>query len=154
MNLCASVSLWFLVLSLLVQEPAPPLRVVVGLTDDQQLLLSDVRFNGFIETRDGGGAVLLYRQKAFHGEMNVNAIDRIDVDYKRGQPFPLVITMRNGQKLEVQADRRQFLTVSGKTENGTVTIKHPEPITTPPDARTRKPNRARDLTIRYIEFVP
>src|SRR5438034_9357508 len=120
-----------LALFLVFQNPAPPAapRVVVGLVDDQQLVVENPKFSGFIETRDRDGeAVLMYRQEHFHGELSISSVSRIDFgEYKKGKPLDLTVTLRNGQKLEVQAERRDYVTVQGKTDVGTITIKHPDP---------------------------
>ena len=139
-----------LVLLLWLQTPARP--VIIGLGDGQQLLLQNPRFSGFIEDRDSD-AVLMYRQANFHGELPLKSISRIDFgEYKQGKPFPLTVTLKNGQKLEVQSERRDFVMVKGSTDAGSVTIKHPDPISSPVELSTRKPNRKADLTIQYLEF--
>ena len=134
------------------QTPAPALRVIVGLVDGQQLLVQDPQFSGFIETR-GDTAELRYRQATFHGEFDLKAISRVDFDeYEKGKPFRLTVTLKNGQKIQVQSEGPKFLTVKGKTDVGTVTIKHPDPIFSPVKLTTNSPNRQRDLRITYLEF--
>lgn len=134
------------------QTAAPPATsVVVGLLDGQQLIVENPEFSGFIESR-GDASILMYRQENFRGELLLNAIQRIDFGYKKGQPFPLTVTLKNGQKLEVQAERRDFLTIKGRTGLGTVTINHPDPVSSTVRLSTRKPDRKNDLTIQYLEF--
>lgn len=138
-------------LMFLLQTPASQ-TVVVGLGDGQQLVVENPEFAGFIEGRSGD-AVLMYRQQTFHGEMPMRAIARIEFGaYKKGQPFPMTVTLKNGQKLEVVSERRDFVTLKGRTEFGTVTIKHPDPVSAPVKLGTKKPNRKDDLTIQYLEF--
>jgi hypothetical protein len=126
--------------------------VVVGLLDGQQLLVEDPHFTGFIESRDDGNVVLLYREKQFRGEMNLTAIQRIDFSYTSGEPFHLSVTLKNGQKLNVNSDRRDYLIVKGSTETGSVLIQHPDPTSTVVRMSSRKTDRRKDLTIQYLEF--
>ena len=134
------------------QTSAPAERVVVGLVDQQQVLVENPRFSGFIQTRSGE-SVLMYRQENFHGEMPVRSIARIDFgEYRRGMPLQLTVTLKNGQKLEVQTERRDVLMVQGRTDTGMVVIKHPDPLNAPQRLGGRKPNRREDLTISYLEF--
>jgi hypothetical protein len=63
-----------------------------------------------------------------------------------------MITLRNGQCLQVESERRDFVSVRGKTDFGTITIKHPDPISGPVRLSTRKADRKKDLTIRYLEI--
>jgi len=129
-----------------------PGAVVVGLEDGQKLVVEDPEFSGFIEGR-GDQAFLIYRQEKFHGQMPLNAVSRIDFGkYKRGESFPLTVTLKSGKKLEVQSERRYFVMVRGKTDFGNVTIKHPDPISAPLRLSTASPNRKNDLTIQYLEF--
>lgn len=138
-------------LVLLFQTPAVP-TVVVGLDDGQQLVVENPEFAGFIEGRSGD-AVLLYRHENFHGELPMRAVSRIDFgQYRRGRPYSMTVTLRNGRKLEVESERRDFVTLKGRTEFGIVTINHPDPITYPLRLSTRKPDRKNDLTIQYLEF--
>jgi len=130
----------------------PGQKVLVGLDDGRQLSVADPEYTGFIEGRSGD-AVLMYRQQDFHGEMPMKAISRIDFrPYKKGKAFPMTITLRNGQTLEVESERRDFVSLRGKTEFGTVTIKNPDPTSVPVKLTTKKPNRKKDLTIQYLEF--
>ncbi|HYR86980.1 MAG TPA: hypothetical protein VE422_23045 [Terriglobia bacterium] len=141
-------------LLLWLQVPAPAVipMVIVGLGDGQQLVLNSANFKGFIDGRDRD-AVLMYRQENFHGEMPLNAISRIEFGrYRKGRPFPMTVTLRNGQTLEVEAERSDFVMVKGKTDFGSVTIKHPDPISAPVKIRTSRPDRKNDLTIQYLEF--
>src|SRR5439155_10719145 len=134
------------------QTPATAPRVIVGLVDGQQLLVEDPQFSGFIETR-GNDAGLKYRQQTFHGDLDLKSVSRVDFDeYKKGQPFSLTVTLKNGQKIQVQSEGPKFLTVKGRTDVGTVTIKHPDPISSPVKLTTKAANRKRDLTINYLEF--
>ncbi len=144
-----NVLLFFGLQSLLpVQAP----RVIVGLLDEQQVVVENPRFSGFIQTR-GDDAVVMYRQENFHGELSLKSVSRIDFgEYRRARPLRLTITLKNGQKLEVESERRDVLMVQGRTDTGTVIIKHPDPLTAPTRLGKRKPNREDDLTITYLEF--
>ncbi len=136
------------------QEPAvpPPLHVIVGLVDGQQLLVENPQFSGFIETR-GNDAGLKYRQDNFHGNLTVKSISRLDFEgYKKGKPFRLTVTLKSGQKIQVESEGPKFLVVKGQTDVGTVTIKHPDPTSSPVKITTKGPNRRRDLKITYLEF--
>jgi len=134
------------------QSPAAVQIVLVGLQDGTQVTVGNPEFSGFIDSRNGD-AVLFYRERSLHGEMPVRTIAKIDFGpYSTGKPFPLKITLRNGEQLNVETERRDFLTIKGRTENGIVTIKHPDPISAPIRLSTKKANRAKDLTIQYLEF--
>ena len=129
-----------------------PAVVVVGLVDDQKLVVENPKFTGFLETRDND-AILKYRENEFHGELSVRSISRIDFrEYDKNRPFLLTVTLTNGQKLEVQSEGKEFLMVQGQTDFGNVTIKHPDPLVSGVRLRTKKPDRKRDLTIQYLEF--
>jgi hypothetical protein len=144
------VSLFF---ALLLQAPVavPGQKVIVGLDDGQQIIVADPEFSGFIEGRSGD-AILMYRQENFHGEMPLRTIQRIEFgDYRKGKPFQMTVTLRNGQKLQVENERREFVTLKGKTDFGMVTVRHPDPISNPVNVGTRKPNRRKDLTIHFLE---
>ncbi len=147
------MTIWIPFLLLMLQTPAGAGQtVVVGLGDGQQLVIENPEFSGFIEGRNGD-AVLMYRQINFHGEMPVKTVSRIEFgEYKKGRPFEMTVTLRNGQKLDVHSERRDFVTVKGKTEFGTVTIKHPDPVSSSVKLNTKKPDRKNDLSIRYLEF--
>src|SRR5579885_1673045 len=96
-------------LALLLQTPAPGQKVVVGLLDGQQVTVSDPEFPGFIDGRSGD-AVLMYHQGNYHGEMPLKTVARIEFGpYRKGKPFALVVTLRNGQTLEVESERRDFV---------------------------------------------
>src|SRR5439155_25492845 len=96
-------------------------------------------------------AVLKYRQEKLHGQMPTKAISKIEFgEYKRGQPIGLTITLRNGQKLEAQSEHRNFLMLNGKTDRGAITIKHPDPVSAPLRLSSKKPDRKKDLTIRFL----
>jgi hypothetical protein len=134
------------------QTPPATGQVIVGLVDGRQLLVEDPQFSGFIETR-GNDAGLKYRQKTFRGDLDVKSISRVDFDeYIRGEPFRLTVTLKNGQKIQIQSQGPKFLMVKGRTDVGTVTIKHPDPISAPVRVTTKAANRKRDLTISYLEF--
>jgi hypothetical protein len=127
-------------------------KVVVGLDDGMTVTVENPEYGGFIDGRSGD-AVLMYREKAFHGEMPLKTISRIDFGpYKKGKPFPLKVKLRTGEELNVESERRDFIEIRGKSEYGTVTIKHPDPVSVPVKLTTRKPNRKKDLTIQYLEF--
>ena len=141
-----------LFLAVLLQTPAPAQKVVVGLSDGQQLVVENPEFSGFIQGRDGD-AILMYRRENVHGEMPVKTISRIEFGaYEKGKPFAMTVTLRSGQKLEVHSERRDFVTLRGKTDFGTVTIKHPDPVSAPVKLSIKKPDRKKDLTIQYLEF--
>ena len=72
--------------------------------------------------------------------------------YRKDKPFSLKVTLRNGDQLDVETERRDFVSIKGRTEFGTVTIKHPDPISATVRLSTKKPNRKKDLTIQYLEF--
>jgi hypothetical protein len=42
--------------------------------------------------------------------------------------------------------------IRGKTDFGTVTIKHPDPLSTALRITNRSPDRKNDVTIQYLEF--
>ena len=135
----------------MLQTPARQV-VLVGLGDGQQIVVQNPEFAGFIEGRSGE-AVLMYRQENFHGEMPTKTISRIEfLPYKKGKPFPMTVTLKNGQKLDVESERRDFFTVKGKTDFGTVTIRHPDPVSSIVKITTKKPNRKNELTVQYLEF--
>ena len=139
-----------IVLFFWLQVPAP--TVIVGLVDNRQLVVEDPQFSGFIKMRDND-AVLMYRQKSLHAELSVKSISRVDFgEYKKGGPFQLTITLRNGQKLEVQSERRDVLMVQGRSDGGTVTVKHPDPLSSVVKITTQKTDRKDGLTIAYLEF--
>jgi hypothetical protein len=144
-----SLSLLF---ALLLQTPPPAQTVIVCLLDGQQIVMENPEFTGFIQGRSAD-AVLIYRHNGFHGEMPVSKISRIEFGpYQKGGPFAMLVTLRNGEKLNVLSEYRGYVMVRGNTEAGSVTIKHPDPISTPIKLSTRKPNRKNDLTIQYLEF--
>src|SRR5262245_6432040 len=92
------------VLALWLQAPVP--GVIVGLNDGQQLMIQNPQFSGFIQSRDSG-VVLMYRQAKFHGELPLTAVSRIDfVEYRRGGPFVLAVTLKDGRKIEVESERK------------------------------------------------
>lgn len=127
------------------------MTVIVGMMDGKQVALENPRFTGFIESRDSGDAILLYREGAVHGELKVSAIQRMDFAYKKGKPFMLSITLKDGKKMEVTT-ARAFVSVKGDTATGTATIDHPSPTSAPTRLSSRAPNRKNDLTIQYLEF--
>jgi hypothetical protein len=127
-------------------------KVVVGLDDGMTVTVENPEYGGFIDGRSGD-AVLIYREKTFHGEMPLKTISRIDFGpYKKGRPFSLKVKLRTGEELNVESERRDYVEIHGKSEFGTVTIKHPDPVSAPVKLTTRKPNRKKDLTIQYLEF--
>jgi hypothetical protein len=141
-----------LLIALLFQTPAPAPKVVVGLINGQQVVVEDPEFYGFIHGRSQD-SVLFYRRQSVHGVMPTKTIARIDFgEYKKGQPATLLVTLRNGQKLEVQTERAPFLMLRGNSEVGIVIIKHPDPLSGPLRLTTNKPDRKNDLTIQYLEF--
>lgn len=141
-----------LVLVLQTQTTAPVQKVVVGLEDGHEITLQDAVFTGFIEGH-GGEALLTYREGSIHGEVPVKNVSRIEFrPYKKGKPFSLTVTLRNGQVLEVEAEHRDYVSLRGATDAGVVTIKQPDPISGPVEVTTKKPNRKKDLTIQYLEF--
>ena len=66
----------------------------------------------------------------------------------------VVVGPDDGMKVTTDApdERRDFLTIRGKTDFGTVTIKHPDPVSSLVKLVTGKPNRKKGLTIQYLEF--
>jgi hypothetical protein len=132
----------------------PAQKVVVGLEDGNQLVLENPEFSGFIQGRSGE-AVLMYRKAKFHGEVAMSAVSRIEFGaYRKDRPFALTVIFRNGQKLEVETEHRDFIILRGQTAVGTVTIKHPDPRSAPLGLKNGKPNRKADLTIQYLQFPP
>ena len=141
----------YLLLVLLLQAPQ---SVIVGLNDGMRVAVDTPDFSGFIDGK-GTDAVLLYREKTFHGEMPLKTISRIEFGpYKKGKPFQLKVTLRNGDELNVESERRDFVTIRGKTDFGIVTIKHPDPLGAPLKLTTGKSDRKKSLTIQYLEFPP
>lgn len=142
-----------LLLGLFVQAAAPAApRVVIGLTDGQQLVVENPLFAGIVRGRSAD-AVLTYRQEKVHGRMQAASIARIDFgEYRKGEPFLLTVTLRNGQKMQVESERYDYLTVSGRTGIGDVTVRHPDPIVAPLRLNRKDADRKDDLTIQYLEF--
>jgi hypothetical protein len=137
---------------MLLQTPVRTPVVTVGLEDGRTVTIENPEFTGFIES-SFGAAVLMYRQNDLHGELLLSNISRIDFGrYERGRPFAMDVTLRNGQRLAVVSEHRNYLMVRGKTDIGTVIIKYPDPISAPLKLSTKRPNRKRDLTIQYLEF--
>jgi hypothetical protein len=129
-----------------------PQTVIVGLDDGMKVIVDTPDFSGFIEGK-GADAVLLYHEKTFHGEMPVKTIARIEFGpYKKGKPFQLKVTLRSGDELNVESERRDFVTIRGNTDFGVITIKDPDPLSAPLKLTTGKPNRKKSLTIQYLEF--
>jgi len=126
--------------------------VVIGFQDGMKVTVGNPEFSGFIEGRSGD-ALLSYRQGSVHGEMPVRTIDKIEFGpYRRDKPFSLKVTLRNGDQLNVETERRDFVSIKGRTDLGLVTIKHPDPISATVRLSTKRPNRKKDLTIQYLEF--
>jgi hypothetical protein len=141
-----------LLLAFFFQAPLKGPVVVVGLTDGQKVVVQNPQFSGFLETRDAE-TVLIYRHNHVHGRMPAGVISRIDFGvYKKGRPFLITVSLRNGQRLEVESERHLFVRVQGQTELGPVSIKHPDPIPGPLRLSTNPPDRYNDLTIQYLEF--
>jgi hypothetical protein len=146
-----------LFVSLLLQNPVVPTpttsqKVVVGLKDGQELLVENPEFTGFIQGHNAD-AVVMYHHGDFHGELPLKTIEKIEFGpYKRGQTFAMTITLRNGQVLLVESERRNFVSLRGKTDFGIVTIRQPDPISAPVRLTTRKADRKKDLTIQYLEI--
>ena len=126
--------------------------VLACLTNGSQVTIQDPQFTGFIETRGEGQAFLLYRQDGLRGEISTDRISRIVFGYQRGRPFPLVVTLKDGQSLQVQSNRRDFLQIRGMGPNGTVMLQHPDPLSVPLKLTTHSPDRLHDLTISCLEF--
>jgi len=129
-------------------------RVIVELLDGRQLSVENPQFSGFIRGK-GGDAVLMYRQQNLHSELPTHSIAKIEFGrYKGGKPFAMLITLKNGQTLEAESERQNYVMLTGRTDIGTVTIKHPDPISSPVRLTTHKPDRHKDLTIQSLEFPP
>ena len=142
-----------LLMAVLLQTSGPTLAMkVVVMTGGQQVVIENPEFSGFIQGRSGD-AVLVYRQQKVHGRMPVVLIAKIELgEYRKGQPVAMTVTLKDGQRLNVESDPQQFLTLRGKTELGMVTIKHPDPVSAPLRLSTQSRDRKRDLTIQYLEF--
>src|SRR5205807_3882885 len=98
------------------QQTAAAQTVIVGLDDGTKVTLENPEFTGFIDGRSGD-AVLMYRERNFHGEMPLKTISRIEFgQYKSGKPFSIRVTLRNGGQLDVESERRDFVIVKGKSE--------------------------------------
>ena len=146
--------MWILNLSLmlLLQAPATTNQVVVGLIDGQKVVVHNPKFNGFIRGQDGE-IVLTYRLNHVHGQMPASVICKIEFGfYNKRRPFPMTVTLKNGQRLEVEGTGSNYVTLDGDTDIGAVRIKHPDPISTPLRLTKKIPNRSRDLSIQYLEF--
>jgi hypothetical protein len=141
-----------LFLGLLLQAPAPVEKVVVGLLDGREIVIENPEFSGFIQGR-GNAAVLNYRQQKIHGRMQAKTISRIEFGpYRKEGPFVMTLMLKDGQKLLVESEWQDYLMLRGNTVLGPVMIKHPDPISPPLQMSTKKPDRQKDLTIRYLEF--
>lgn len=141
-----------LFLVLLLQAPAPGQKIIVGLKDGQELMMQDPEYTGFIDGHSGD-AVLMYHQGDFHGEMPLKTVARIEFGpYRKGRPFSMTVTLKSGQTIQVESERRDFLSLRGKTDFGVVTIKQPDPESSPVGLTTSKRNRKKDLTIQYLEI--
>jgi hypothetical protein len=142
-----------LVIALLLQAPvpAPPMKVVV-MTGGQQVVIESPEFTGFIQGRSAD-AVLIYRQQTVHGRMPVGLIAKIELgEYRKGRPVAMTVTLKDGQSLKLESYQQEFLILRGKTELGTITIKHPDPVSAPLRLSSKPSDRKRDLTIQYLEF--
>ena len=143
-----------LLLGLFLQQPVPVPKVVVGLIGGRQVIIENPEFTGFIQGRSPD-AILTYRRQSVHGQMPTSAISRIEFGpYQKDKPFALIVTLRDGLQLELDAERQNFLTVKGKSEFGTVLINHPDPVAATLRLSTKKPDRKENLTIQYLEFPP
>jgi len=137
---------------LLLQAPVAPTQVVVGLIDGQKVVIHNPKFNGFIRGRDGE-IVLAYRQNHVRGLMPASVISKIEFGfYDKHRPFPMTVTLKNGERLEVEGTGSNYVTVNGDTDVGAVRIKHPDPISTPLRLSDDIPNRRKHLSIQYLEF--
>ena len=144
------------------QVPSPPPQaalpatagqtVVIGFQDGMKVTVGNPEFSGFIEGRSGD-ALLSYREGSVHGEMPVRTIAKIEFGpYRRDKSLSLKVTLVNGDQHTVETERRDFVSIKGRTDLGMVTIKHPDPISSTVRLSTKKPNRKKDLTIQYLEF--
>ena len=142
-----------LLIALLLQAPVPaPAMKVVVMTGGQQVVIENPEFTGFIQGRSAD-AVLVYRQQTVRGRMPVSLIARIELgEYRKGRPVAMTVTLKDGQSLKLESDQQKFLMLRGKTELGTVTIKHPDPVSAPLRLSTNPSDRKKDLTIQYLEF--
>jgi hypothetical protein len=61
--------------------------VLVGLMDGRQVRIDNPRFEGFIQSREDSPVVLIYRQDSVRGEIPIDSVVRIDLGYKKGDPF-------------------------------------------------------------------
>jgi hypothetical protein len=139
-----------LLIVLLLQAPVA-MKVVV-MTGGQQVVIENPEFSGFIQGRSAD-AVLVYRQQTVRGRLPVSLIFKIELgEYRRGQPVAMRVTLKDGQTLKLESDQQEFVTLRGKTELGTVTIKHPDPVSGPLRLSTKPSDRRKDLTIQYLEF--
>jgi hypothetical protein len=85
--------------------------------------------------------------------MPLKDISRIQFGpYKKGQPFSMIVTLRNGQTVHLESERRNYISLRGKTELGSVLINHPDPLSAPVKLTTHPSNRKQDLTIQYLEI--
>jgi hypothetical protein len=142
-----------IVLMLQVPAPAPASggKVVVGLDGGQTVTVEDPEFSGFIAGHNGD-AILMYRQGHIHGQMPLKIVSRIEFEpYQKGKPFLLAVTLKTGEILHVESEYRDHVTVRGRTDVGIVTIRHPDPVSTPVQL-DKKTNRSKDLTILYLEI--
>ena len=119
----------------------------------KKLSIENPKFNGFIRGQDGE-IVLAYRQNHVHGLMpdERHFENRVRLLRQRHRPFPMTVTLRNGQKARGRRDGSNYVTVNGDTDIGTVRIKHPDPISTPLRLSNDIPNRRKHLSIQYLEF--
>jgi hypothetical protein len=140
-----------LLLVLVFQVPAAGGRVVVGLDGGQIVTVQDPEFFGFIDGHSGD-AILMYRQGHIHGQMPLKTVARIEFEpYQKGKPFSMAVTLRTGEILHLESEHRDHVTVRGRTDLGIVTIRHPDPVSTPVQLG-KKTNRTKDLTIQYLEI--
>jgi len=122
-----------LVVSLL-QQPPPVEQVVVGMLDGSQVTIANPEFTGFIQGHFPD-AVLIYRLQSVHGQMPLKTISKLEFGpYEKGRPFAITVTLKNGEKLQVESERHDYITLAGKTNLGLVRIKQPGPF--PRNARS------------------
>lgn len=140
-----------LFLVLMIQAHAAGEKVVVGLDGGQTVTVQDPQFSGFIDGHNGE-AILMYRQGHIHGQMPLKTVARIEFEpYQKGKPFALAVTLRTGEILHLESERRDYVTVRGTTNLGFVTIHHPDPVS-PPVQLDKKIDRKKALTIQYLEI--
>jgi len=136
-----------LVVSLL-QQPAPVEQVVVGMLDGSQVTIRQSEFTGFIQGHFPD-AVLIYRLQSVPWTDAPENISKLEFGpYEKGRPFAITVTLKNGEKLQVESERHDYITLAGKTNLGLVRIKAPGPF--PRNAPAQHPkNRIARKTSRF-----